>query len=752
MLAALGVGFAAMTALQGEAASLVGTVRDAESGRPLAGAVVALPDLNRAVITDPSGHYLLRQVGSGPQHIVVRSIGYAPRTLHALVPPAGELEINIVLRPEPTRLPPLEVRAAPVIAGIEPDEDTEFPGRAISRLAMTNHPLLAEPDPFLAVAGGGVTIQPESPNGVHIRGAAADQTGYLLDGIPALSPYHSAGLFGAWNPDAVERVRVTSSAVESSLDAVGGVVSGMTRSPGSRLRAEGSAGTTQGRLTIDGPLGLGGTGFLLGLRSGFTGLLAPRQEGSYLRGGNSDWLAKVEGPLLGGRWRAIGFGGEDEIGAVAAAGLPEPGSSAGHNDFEWHSYSVGAQWQRTWSGTTLHGLGWSAASDANANWASRQGPLQLKSTRADRGFLVALERRTPRSVTAATFRIGGSTTRYQVDRVAGSAGRFPETRTPVATAILNRRQDLSRTLTIELGAALGSSGGQNRIGPHVRLAWRLADAVTASVSLDRLHQYSQSVRNPESIVGNIFPVDLFVGSGTAGVPVARSDLGILAIDSRPAPGVRLSGQLYRRRSTGLVLAAPRGGEPFSTGDVAIGRGTAHGLAFDAAISARRFGVVASYGYQQVRLGTDVMRYRPSQGATHSLDAGVIIFPSASASFRIGLSGQNGRYATAAAGGFEWEACNLRDRGCEFGGSPYVADGTLGRTALPGYLRLDAGFRKHWHLRLAGRDASLALFGTFSNLLGRRNLLTYAIDPLTGDRSPIEMRPRAPLVVGLDWRF
>ena len=86
------------------------------------------------------------------------------------------------------------------------------------------------------------------------------------------------------------------------------------------------------------------------------------------------------------------------------------------------------------SGTTLRGLGWSAASDANANWASRQGPLQLKSTRADRGFLVALERRTPRSVTAATFRIGGSTTRYQVDTVAGSAGRFPETRTPVATA------------------------------------------------------------------------------------------------------------------------------------------------------------------------------------------------------------------------------------------------------------------------------------------------------------------------------
>lgn len=104
------------------------------------------------------------------------------------------------------------------------------------------------------------------------------------------------------------------------------------------------------------------------------------------------------------------------------------------------------------------------------------------------------------------------------------------------------------------------------------------------------------------------------------------------------------------------------------------------------------------------------------------------------------------------GAFEWEACNLLDQGCEFAGSPTHDTNRLGGTRLPSYFRLDLGLRKHWHLELAGRDVELALFATVTNLLGRRNVLAVATDPVTGMRSEIEMRPRAPLVVGLDWRF
>jgi hypothetical protein len=47
---------------------------------------------------------------------------------------------------------------------------------------------------------------------------------------------------------------------------------------------------------------------------------------------------------------------------------------------------------------------------------------------------------------------------------------------------------------------------------------------------------------------------------------------------------------------------------------------------------------------------------------------------------------------------------------------------------------------------------VALFGTVTNVFGRQNVLTYSWSPTTGEYAPVEMRPLAPLVVGLDWRF
>jgi hypothetical protein len=56
------------------------------------------------------------------------------------------------------------------------------------------------------------------------------------------------------------------------------------------------------------------------------------------------------------------------------------------------------------------------------------------------------------------------------------------------------------------------------------------------------------------------------------------------------------------------------------------------------------------------------------------------------------------------------------------------------------------------LRPAGRDATIALFGAVTNLLGRRNLMTYVHDRESGRREGVEMRPRSPLVAGIDWSF
>jgi hypothetical protein len=112
----------------------------------------------------------------------------------------------------------------------------------------------------------------------------------------------------------------------------------------------------------------------------------------------------------------------------------------------------------------------------------------------------------------------------------------------------------------------------------------------------------------------------------------------------------------------------------------------------------------------------------------------------------------GRRATPALGDLEYESVNLIDEGGEFGGSPHSQSGELGGAPLPAYYRFDLGVRRSWHTRLGDRDGVLSAFGTVSNLASRVNVLNVTVDPSSGARTPVEMRPFSPLVVGLDWQF
>lgn len=198
--------------------------------------------------------------------------------LHAVIPRLGDVVIDIALERLPVHLRTVDVHPTVAIRGI--DEATPAGGmeRTVTQAAMRNHPLLAEPDAFLAVTGGSILANPETPTGLHIRGGASDQTGFLLDGIPVLSPYHAAGTLSAWNPDAIERLVVSPpSPSQPAVDALSGVVAGITRVPAERLGAEGSFSTTQARATIDGPLGLGDARFLVSVRSVFPGVVSPKR-------------------------------------------------------------------------------------------------------------------------------------------------------------------------------------------------------------------------------------------------------------------------------------------------------------------------------------------------------------------------------------------------------------------------------------------------------------------------------------------
>jgi len=268
----------------------------------------------------------------------------------------------------------------------------------------------------------------------------------------------------------------------------------------------------------------------------------------------------------------------------------------------------------------------------------------------------------------------------------------------------------------------------------------------------RLYQFAQSLRNPESVAGAVFPADLFVGATESGVPVARSDQGILAAEYRPAPGLRLGAQGYIRGFRNLVLVAPGSADPFATGSYTIGSGEARGFALEVNATGPRYGMTASYARQHVRFANGQKAYVPDYAAAHALDAGIMVHPSRTLSFRLGASGRFGRRVTPLTTPFEWEPCNITDRGCELVGTPRANADSLGGTRLPGYVRVDIGVRSRWQVRIAGRTTELSAFGTLTNIFAHTNVLTTAPDPTTGTRGPVTMRPLAPLVIGVDWVF
>jgi hypothetical protein len=344
-----------------------------------------------------------------------------------------------------------------------------------------------------------------------------------------------------------------------------------------------------------------------------------------------------------------------------------------------------------------------------------------------------------------------SRTSYRVAPRIGPASLSFDVRSPMVATFLQHTQTLGRNVSAILGLS-ASAARALYLSPQARISWAPVRQLIVTGSYARSHQFAQSLRNSESVVDNIFPADVYVGVGSSEIPVARSDLGVLATEYHPLAGVRLSGQVYLRELNGLLLVATQTGEPFATGNFATGSGVARGFSLDAAMSGSRYGLIASYGWQHLRLDDGHSSYVPNYGAVQTVEAGVIVFPSATSSVRLGATGAIGRRGTPLDSSVEWEACNLLDQGCEFGGSPRYHTDQLGATNLPAYFRLDLGIRKHWHLEVGGRDVQLALFGTLTNLLGRRNVLTVAPVGATNAPTGVEMRPRAPLVVGVDSRF
>lgn len=746
---------------QGGATVRVGVI-ESVSGRPIAAATTTLTEASRQATTDAEGRLVFRGIPAGPQHLQVRRLGYAPRTLHLLVGREGTVDVVVVLTPLATQLQRLTIEREPPVALRDLDGDrVAAPGeRVVSAAAIRSHPMLAEPDPLLAVAGGVAATRPEMPGGLHVMGGSSDQMAYFVDDVPILSPYHAAGAFSVLDAEGVRDMTLQLwPRVTARTDAIGGAIEARTAGIPEQVSSAGALSPAQGRIAWEHPLGRAG-GVLVTSGATFPGLLGPPREASHLRGNGADLLGRIALPLDGGELRVLAFAASnDQSVAARTPDLEGAGPPEARSELEWSSRSLGASWTREGPAGELRRPGvtlsaWHATAGARADWRADSSTLVHEVT--DVGVMGIAAWSSALGVTTLALRMQRRASAQSTARAARLAGAQDDPTRTTSSAVLatvrgERRQHVARTLDVALAGTAWAFRGRTSAAPSLEVTVRPSEGSRVSVAAEHREQFMQSARNTESLLGTIFPADLWIVAGGR-VPVARSDQVQLHAEWRPSPSQHLAVRGWVRVMHGLALPASGADGGWAEGTVSRGDGRMRGVSVEGAARTARVGVTASVALQSVQLTASDTSYAPEHGATHMIEAGLLAFPQPSLALRLAGHVAAGRRATPWAGSFEWESCNLLDWGCEYAAGPVLRDGALGSFRLPAYVRVDAGVRKHWHLRTRGRDLVLTGYATVTNLTGRRNVLTVVRDPGSGRQTRVTMRPRAPLALGLEWRF
>ena len=305
--------------------------------------VAAADSTHRRVAgTDRLGFFAFSDVLPGAYVLTVTRIGFARHREELAVTAGTPVDRDIELVPRAIELDVLEIEGERSRARATFEQSVGETSREIGGEAMKALPGLAETDPIRAVEVlPGVSTVSDFSAAFNVRGGSADQNLILLDGVPIFSPFHSGGVFSAFNADMVERVELRAGGFPAEF---GGHVSSV-------LTVETDVG--DGVTSVDAGMSL------LAARLAVDGSL-PRDASDVLGLANSRW--RVSGrrsyhDMLVKPWREFPYRLVDLQGALEAW-------TGGGNRLQFTAYSGGDVLDLSDVRDTPHPLRWSWGNDA----------------------------------------------------------------------------------------------------------------------------------------------------------------------------------------------------------------------------------------------------------------------------------------------------------------------------------------------------------------------------------------------------
>jgi iron complex outermembrane receptor protein len=249
------IAFMALSALNLNAQSIKGQVKDSESKKPIAGAYIKIMNSKAYTITDSLGFFSLKERGT----IEITVVGYKKMTVN---PTSEFIEISLVS--ESVELLPIEV-----IGRARKDYNSEYSYSA-TKIAIKNKDLpqglstvtkelISDRGAFqladaVKIASG---VSPSSfYNQYNIRGISQNEEGQIINGMRTRQFYFLQPLTA--NIERVEVLKGPASVTFSSVDP-GGSINMVTKKPLAENRHEvslsaGSFSTLRGTVDLTGPL------------------------------------------------------------------------------------------------------------------------------------------------------------------------------------------------------------------------------------------------------------------------------------------------------------------------------------------------------------------------------------------------------------------------------------------------------------------------------------------------------------------
>lgn len=187
---------------------------------------------------------ILRRKPRGEKHQRKPAVTAAAPTLpkHVVVQPKMLEEVEVVSRLE-----------APAV------ETAEIGARKLTAQEIMNTPVLfGESDVVKALQmQPGVSEGQEGMAGMHVHGGNVDENLYMLDNVPLYQVNHFAGLFSAFNAEAIRYIDFFKSSIPAKYDGRLSSYLDVRTKNGSRESHRGSfrLGLTSGAFNIDGPIG-----------------------------------------------------------------------------------------------------------------------------------------------------------------------------------------------------------------------------------------------------------------------------------------------------------------------------------------------------------------------------------------------------------------------------------------------------------------------------------------------------------------